>query len=95
VQQRLRWVFELLVLQGTLGYVQFFLHDAPVVVEFHILGVATLWVAAVGFYLTLHDHPRRQAMPTAAANGALALDTAVPARPAVAGAGAGAGAGAA
>jgi cytochrome c oxidase assembly protein subunit 15 len=91
VQQRLRWVFELLVLQGTLGYVQF----APVVVEFHILGVATLWVAAVGFYLTLHDHPRRQAMPTAAANGALALDTAVPARPAVAGAGAGAGAGAA
>jgi len=49
----------------------------------------------VGFYLTLHDHPRRQAMPTAAANGALALDTAVPARPAVAGAGAGAGAGAA
>jgi cytochrome c oxidase assembly protein subunit 15 len=93
VQQHLRWLFELLVLQGTLGYVQFFLHDAPVVVEFHILGVAMLWVAAVAFYLTLHEHPRRDAVPAATANGAGAVNTAVPARAAVAGAGAGAGAG--
>ncbi len=60
VQRHLRWVFELLVVQGTLGYVQFFLHDSPWVVELHILGVTVLWVAAVGFYLSLHEHPRRE-----------------------------------
>jgi cytochrome c oxidase assembly protein subunit 15 len=93
-QQRLRWLFELLVLQGTLGYVQFFLHDAPVVVEFHVLGVAMLWVAAVGFYLSLHEHPRRDVVPAVAANGAGTVSAAVPASPAVAGAGTGASAGA-
>jgi cytochrome c oxidase assembly protein subunit 15 len=61
VQRRLRWLFELLIVQGTLGYVQFFLHDNAWVVEFHILGVTVLWVAAVGFYLSLHDHPLRPA----------------------------------
>ncbi len=60
VQLHLRWLFELLVVQGTLGYVQFFLHDSPWVVELHILGVTVLWVAAVGFYLSLHEHPSRQ-----------------------------------
>lgn len=60
VQLHLRWLFELLVVQGTLGYVQFFLHDSPWVVELHILGVTLLWVAAVGFYLSLHEHPRRE-----------------------------------
>ena len=60
VQKRLRWLFELLVLQGTLGYVQFFLHDSAWVVELHIIGVSILWVAAVGFYLSLHEHPRRE-----------------------------------
>lgn len=61
VERRLRWLFELLIVQGTLGYVQFFLHDAAWVVEFHILGVTVLWVAAVGFYLSLHEHPVRPA----------------------------------
>jgi cytochrome c oxidase assembly protein subunit 15 len=67
VERRLRWLFELLFLQGILGYVQFFLHDNPVVVEFHILGVTVLWVTAVGFYLSLHEHPVRAAVefPTA------------------------------
>jgi heme a synthase len=59
VERRLRWLFELLIVQGTLGYVQFFLHDAAWVVEFHILGVTVLWIAAVGFYLSLHEHPVR------------------------------------
>jgi cytochrome c oxidase assembly protein subunit 15 len=59
VGRRLRWLFELLVVQGTLGYVQFFLHDNASIVELHILGVTLLWVAAVGFYLSLHEHPVR------------------------------------
>jgi heme a synthase len=60
-QRRLRLLFELLVLQGIIGYVQFFLHDAAWVIEFHILGVTGLWVTAVGFYVSLHRHPVREA----------------------------------
>lgn len=59
VQRRLRWLFELLIVQGIVGYVQFFLHDAAGIVEIHILGVTVLWVATVGFYLSLHEHPAR------------------------------------
>jgi cytochrome c oxidase assembly protein subunit 15 len=89
VQRRLRWLFELLVVQGTLGYLQFFLHDAAWIVEFHILGVTMLWVAAVGFYLSLHEHPRGQvsaAVDVAAGAGAGAvadLERTAIARPAV------------
>jgi cytochrome c oxidase assembly protein subunit 15 len=67
VERRLRWLFELLVVQGTIGYVQFFLHDSAWVVEIHILGVTMLWVAAVGFYLSLHEHPLRVTGETSAA----------------------------
>jgi cytochrome c oxidase assembly protein subunit 15 len=82
VQLRLRWLFELLVVQGTLGYIQFFLHDSAWVVEFHILGVTMLWVAAVGFYLSLHEHPLRDA--TASVDGVRQRGLAVTARPAAA-----------
>lgn len=57
--RRLRWLFELLIVQGALGYTQYVLHDAPAIVELHIAGVTMLWVAAVGFYLGLHEHPVR------------------------------------
>jgi cytochrome c oxidase assembly protein subunit 15 len=68
-QRRLRLLFELLVVQGAIGYLQYSLHDSPVVVEVHILGVTCLWVAAVGFYLSLHEHPERamRTEPAAAA----------------------------
>ncbi len=84
VQLHLRWLFELLVLQGILGYVQFFLHDSAWVVEFHILGVTMLWVAAMGFYLSMHKHPRREATVTSA--DVVVSEQPVTARPAVAGA---------
>lgn len=57
IQHRARLMLELEFVQGVLGYTQYFLHDSPVVVEFHLAGVTALWVAAVGFYLSLHDHP--------------------------------------
>ncbi|MGO8875284.1 MAG: COX15/CtaA family protein [Acidimicrobiales bacterium] len=82
VQRHLRWLFELLVVQGALGYVQFFLHDSPWVVEFHILGVTMLWLAAVGFYLSLHEHPRRAHAATG--DGSDAGDTTSSGRPVVA-----------
>jgi cytochrome c oxidase assembly protein subunit 15 len=67
VQKRLRLVFELLVLQGALGYTQYALHDSPWVVELHIAGVTCLWVAAVAFYLSLHEHPERAGLAEAPA----------------------------
>lgn len=66
VRQHLRWLFELLVMQGALGYIQYFLHDSSWVVELHVIGVTMLWVAAMAFYLALHEHPRREVAPRAA-----------------------------
>lgn len=57
VQRRARVVFELMVLQGVLGYTQYFLHDNAAVVELHLTGVTCLWIAMVAFYLSLHEHP--------------------------------------
>ncbi len=55
-QRRIRWLFELMVLQGALGYTQYFLHDAAAVVEVHVAGATMLWVAGVGFLLSMHEH---------------------------------------
>ncbi|MHB1988808.1 MAG: COX15/CtaA family protein [Acidimicrobiales bacterium] len=57
VQRRMRTLFELVMVQGALGYTQYFLHDAAVVVEFHLAGVTALWMAIIALYLSLHDHP--------------------------------------
>ncbi len=57
VQRLVRGYFELVVVQGALGYTQYFLHDSPAVVEFHLAGVAALWITAIGLYLSLHEHP--------------------------------------
>ncbi len=70
VLRRLYWLFELLVLQGLLGYLQYFLHDNALVIEFHIAGVTALWIAAVAFYLSLHEHPLRDLTPGAAGTSA-------------------------
>jgi len=57
VLRRGRLMIEVMALQGGLGYLQYFLHDAPWVVEFHLVGVTTLWIIGIGFYLSLHRHP--------------------------------------
>jgi cytochrome c oxidase assembly protein subunit 15 len=57
VQRLVRGYFELVVVQGALGYTQYFLHDSPVVVEFHLAGATVLWITAIGLYLSLHEHP--------------------------------------
>ena len=57
VIRRGRWLLEIMVLQGVLGYTQYFLHDAAWVVEMHLAGLTCLWVAGLGFYLSLHRHP--------------------------------------
>jgi len=54
VQRRARLLFELMVIQGSLGYTQYFLHDSAAVVEIHLAGATSLWIAMVWFYLRLH-----------------------------------------
>ncbi len=68
VWRRLRIFFELAVLQGALGYTQYFLHDAAAVVEVHLAGVTALWIAASGLYLSLHAHPSLPAQGSGAAD---------------------------
>lgn len=58
VQGRARLLIEVMAVQGGLGYLQYFLHDAAFVVELHLAGVTTLWIVAVGLYLSLHRHPQ-------------------------------------
>ena len=56
VQHRARWMFEIMVVQGALGYTQYFSHDNAGVVEVHLAGVTLLWITAIAFYLSLHRH---------------------------------------
>ncbi len=53
IERRARWLFELMALQGVLGYTQYFLHDSAIVVELHLAGVTTLWCTMIWFYLHL------------------------------------------
>lgn len=57
VLRRGRLFLEIMVVQGALGYLQYFLHDAALVVEFHLAGVTSLWICGLAFYLSLHEHP--------------------------------------
>jgi heme a synthase len=59
VLHRGRLLIEVMAIQGALGYLQYFLHDAAWVVEFHLAGVTMLWITGIGFYLSLHRHPPR------------------------------------
>ena len=70
-----RLLLEVMVLQGALGYLQYFLHDAAWVVEFHLAGVTMLWITGIGFYLSLHRHPVQGTGVTAATQAAGAVAT--------------------
>lgn len=59
VQRRARILLELMTIQGALGYTQYFLHDSAIVVEIHLAGATSLWVAMTWFYLHL-----RRPIPT-------------------------------
>ena len=57
VLRRGRLFLEVMALQGALGYLQYFLHDATLVVEFHLAGATALWITGIGFFLSLYRHP--------------------------------------
>jgi len=77
VRRRGRLFIEVMAIQGALGYLQYFLHDAAWVIEFHLAGATTLWITGIGFYLSLYRHPL-EASRNGLASGptdAVALDT--------------------
>jgi cytochrome c oxidase assembly protein subunit 15 len=45
-----------MVLQGLIGYTQFFSHLPPVLVGIHVLGASTVWCAVLWFHHALSEH---------------------------------------
>ena len=77
VLRRGRLFIEVMALQGALGYLQYFLHDASWVVELHLAGVTTLWITGIGLFLSLHRHPLEatDGAPSSGPVGTVALGT--------------------
>jgi cytochrome c oxidase assembly protein subunit 15 len=61
---------EIMGLQGVIGYTQYFLHDQVGLVELHMIGVASLWVFLVFFYLSLYSY-QDSSLSVPAAGGAV------------------------
>jgi cytochrome c oxidase assembly protein subunit 15 len=58
VQHRAQLLLGTMVLQGVIGYTQYFTHVPPLLVGVHILGVTVVWSAALWCFagLTHHEH---------------------------------------
>ena len=78
-----RALLAVMVVQGMIGYTQFFSHLPPVLVGLHVLGASTVWAAVLWFHHGLSDHlpePTGDAQPgegpgvTAAEAAAMARD---------------------
>jgi heme a synthase len=67
VRRGARMLCGVLVLQGAIGYTQYFTHLPAALVEVHVLGATALVVGAVQFHLLLTDHAREVVKPTSAA----------------------------
>ena len=74
IQNAGRVLLAAMVVQGLIGYTQFFTHLPPVLVGFHVLGASVVWGAVLWFHHGISDHraervgpPRREpAVPVAA-----------------------------
>ncbi len=56
VQNAGRVVLAVMLVQGVVGYTQFFTHLPPVLVGIHVLGASTVWAAVLWFHHSLADH---------------------------------------
>jgi cytochrome c oxidase assembly protein subunit 15 len=61
VQQRLAVLFAVILVQGAIGYIQYFNDIPAVLVGFHIAGATAMWAAAVWYFLGLST--REQSSP--------------------------------
>lgn len=57
VQRRGRTLFEIMVAQGALGYIQYFTRVPALLVGLHLAGATAVWIAAVWFNLGLWARP--------------------------------------
>ena len=75
IQRQARAVLELYAVQGALGYLQYSLHDAPLVVEFHLIVATSAFSATLILYLACYGlghaagEPRRRTDRTALESG--------------------------
>jgi cytochrome c oxidase assembly protein subunit 15 len=53
-----------MVVQGIIGYTQFFTHLPAVLVGFHVLGASLVWSTALWFHHGLSDHRPEVLPPT-------------------------------
>jgi len=57
VANRGRWLVAAIVVQGTIGYAQYFTGVPPLLVGLHVVGSIVVWVAVLRFHLGLFAHP--------------------------------------
>jgi cytochrome c oxidase assembly protein subunit 15 len=57
VQNRAYLLLGAMIVQGAIGYIQFFTHLPPVLVGVHVLGATLVWATALWFHHHLSDHP--------------------------------------
>ncbi len=63
IKIRLLAVAVVVLLQGTIGYVQYFRGIPELLVGFHIAGATAVWVAVVWFDLGLRTHDNQEVIP--------------------------------
>lgn len=66
-QRRVVELFTVLMLQGVIGYVQYFNDSPEVVVGVHMLGSCLVWIAVLRVVLSLRDRGELVAVPTQSA----------------------------
>jgi cytochrome c oxidase assembly protein subunit 15 len=59
VQRRLGVLFGVILVQGAIGYIQYFNDIPAVLVGFHIAGATAMWAAAVWYFLGLSTRDQR------------------------------------
>lgn len=64
VQERLQWLTLVLVVQGVIGYVQYFAGVPELLVGAHVLGATLVWVAVLRVWLSLSPSHRSPAAET-------------------------------
>jgi len=79
VLERGRWLILAMVVQGVIGYTQYFSHLPALLVGVHILGATTVWTAVVWFYDGLWLHEPEPAAAADAAPGGDGRDRHAPA----------------
>jgi cytochrome c oxidase assembly protein subunit 15 len=56
-QRRGRILLEVMVVQGAIGYAQYFTKVPALLVGFHLAGATAVWMAVIGLNLSFHVHP--------------------------------------